>query len=70
MEKNRKIACDETLLDNQADISIIQPKLTQHIRDSEDQVKENGIGGPQLVVNKKGYLPYFFEGYIPLPTLS
>jgi hypothetical protein len=67
-EKNSKIGEDEVLLDNQADISIIHPRLLQHIKDSEDRVKDNGVGGLQLIVNKKGYLPDFFEVYTSADT--
>jgi hypothetical protein len=63
VEKNSKIGEDEILLDNQADISIIHPRLLQHVKDSEDRVKVNGVGGTQLIVNKKGYLPDFFGVY-------
>jgi hypothetical protein len=45
------------------DISIIHPRLLQQIKASEVEVKVNGVGGPQLVVNKTGYLPNFFEVY-------
>jgi hypothetical protein len=63
-----QIADDEVLLDDQADISIIHPRILEHIKDSEDRVKVNGVSGPQLVINKKGYLPDFFEVYTTTET--
>jgi hypothetical protein len=63
VNKNNKIVEDEVLFDNQADISIIHPRLLRQVKESEDQVKVNGVGGPQLVVNKAGFLPDFFEVY-------
>jgi hypothetical protein len=68
VKKPKKIADDEVHLDNKADISIIHPRLLEHIKDSEERVKVNGVGGPQLVINKKGYLPDFFEVYTTAET--
>ncbi len=58
-----KLKTNEVLLDNQADISIINPALLQHVRASEKTINVNGVGGPQLKVNQVGHLPDFFEVY-------
>jgi hypothetical protein len=63
VKKPKNIADDEVLLDNKADISIIHPRLLEHIKDSEERAKVNGVGELQLVINKKGCLPDFFEVY-------
>jgi hypothetical protein len=63
VERPKKIADDEILLDNQADISIIRPELVENIKESQDRVRVNGVGGLQLVVDKRGYLPDFYEVY-------
>ncbi len=68
VDKNKKLVDDEVLLDNQVDISIIHPRLLQHVKDSEDRAKVNGVRGPQLIVNKTGYLPDFFEVYTSAET--
>jgi hypothetical protein len=63
VERPKKIADDEILLDNQTDISILRPESVENIKESQDQVKVKGVGRLQLVVDKKGYLPDFFEVY-------
>jgi hypothetical protein len=53
----------EVLLDNQANISIVNPRLLQNIRPSTHQVKVKGVGGTQLIVDTVGDLDGFFEVY-------
>jgi hypothetical protein len=53
--------CDtEVLLDNQADISIMQPELLRALKPAEKKIRVNGVGGLQLTVDRKGYLDDFF----------
>jgi hypothetical protein len=59
----QKLTCTEILLDNQADISIIHPKLLENVRPAERNIKVKGVGGVQMVVSKKGELRIFFEVY-------
>ena len=51
---------DWLLLDNQADISIINPKFLQDIEDC-NEVRVNGIGGLSIKVNKTGHLDGVFR---------
>jgi hypothetical protein len=53
----------EVLLDNQANISIVHPRLLKNVRDSEHQVRVKGVGGVQLIVDKVGDLDGFFQVY-------
>jgi hypothetical protein len=54
---------DVVLLDTQANISLFHPSILENIKDSEKEIKINGIGGYQMTVKNKGYLPNFFEVY-------
>jgi hypothetical protein len=53
----------EVLLDNQANISIVNTKLLRNVRPSTHQVQVKGVGGTQLIVDKVGDLDGFFEVY-------
>jgi hypothetical protein len=53
----------EVLLDNQANISIVNPRLLKNVRECEHQIRVRGIGGTQLIVNKVGDLDGFFQVY-------
>ena len=48
------------MLDNQANISIINEDLLSNIRDADEEVKINGLGGHQFTVSKTGYLDPLF----------
>jgi hypothetical protein len=52
---------DVVLLDTQANISLFHPSALENIKDSEKEIKINGIGGYQMTVKNKGYLPNFFR---------
>ncbi len=53
----------DMLLDNQADVSIIHPRLLREVMQADQSVTVKGIGGKQLVVTKTGYLDEFFRVY-------
>jgi hypothetical protein len=53
----------DVLLDNQADISIVHPRLLREVMQADRPVTVKGIGGRQLVVEKTGYLDEFFRVY-------
>ncbi len=53
----------EVLLDNQANISIMNPRLLKNVRDAKHRVRVKGIGGVQLIVDQVGDLEGFFEVY-------
>ncbi len=53
----------EVLIDNQADISIMQPGLLCAFKPAENKVHINGVGGLQHMVDRKGYLEDFFDVY-------
>jgi hypothetical protein len=48
------------LLDNQADVCIVHPRLLREVMQADQPVTVKGIGGKQLVVTKMGYLDEFF----------
>jgi hypothetical protein len=52
---------DVVLLDTQANISLFHPSVLENIQPSGKEIKVNGIGGYQMTVSEKGYLPNFFE---------
>jgi hypothetical protein len=56
------------LLDNQADISIVNPVLLENVRPAEGEIKIKGVGGIQLKVNQVGDLPGFFTVYASKET--
>jgi len=70
VDENLKVGPNEVLLDNCADISVIRPHLLEGIKDGENNIKINGVGGLTLTVNKTGYLPEFFEVYASEETLA
>jgi hypothetical protein len=53
----------EVLLDNQANISIVNPWLLKNVRECEHQIRVRGVGGTQLIVDKVGDLDDFFQVY-------
>jgi hypothetical protein len=53
----------EVLLDNQANISIMNLRLLKNVRDAKHRVRVKGIGGVQLIVDQVGDLEGFFEVY-------
>jgi hypothetical protein len=53
----------DVLLDNQADVSIVHPRLLREVIQADRPVTVKGIGGRQLVVEKTGYLDEFFRVY-------
>jgi hypothetical protein len=53
----------KVLLDNQANISIVHPRLLKNVRDSKHQIRVKGVGGVQLIVDKVGDLDGFFQVY-------
>jgi hypothetical protein len=53
----------DLLLDNQADISVVHPRLQWQVMAADKPVTVNGIGGRQLVVTQTGYLDEFFRVY-------
>jgi len=44
-------------------ISIIKPHLLENLRDSENEIKINGVGRLTLTVGKVGYLPKKIQVY-------
>jgi hypothetical protein len=64
----QKLTSTEILLDNQADISIIHPKLLENVRPVGRHIKVKEVGGVQMVVSKKGELKNFFEVYASKET--
>jgi hypothetical protein len=58
-----KLKLTEILLDNQADISIVHPRLLPNVRQAERMIKVRGVGGLQLIVNRVGTLEGFFQVY-------
>ena len=53
----------EVLIDNQANVSIVQLDLLRDIKPAEEQVKINGIGGHQFMVDHTGFLDPLFRVY-------
>jgi hypothetical protein len=58
-----EVSRDEILLDTQANISLFHPSMLQEVQESEKTIRVNGIGGYQMTVSRKGYLPGFFDVY-------
>jgi hypothetical protein len=54
---------NQLLLDNQADFSIIHPDLLTHLSKADHELKINGVGGEQLIVQDTGDLQDFFRVY-------
>jgi hypothetical protein len=57
----KRLLPTEVLLDNQANISIVNPRLLKNVRECKHQIQVKGVGGTQLSVNKVGDLDGFFE---------
>jgi hypothetical protein len=57
------VSKNEILLDTQANISLFHPSILRDVQESEREVRVNGVGGYQMTVSKKGYLPGFFDVY-------
>jgi hypothetical protein len=53
----------DVLLDNQADISMMHPRLLREIMEADQPITVRGIGGKQLVATHTGYLDEFFRVY-------
>jgi hypothetical protein len=53
----------EVLLDNQVNISIVNPCLLKNVRKANHRVRVKGVGGTQLIVDQVGDLDGFFEVY-------
>jgi hypothetical protein len=53
----------EVLLNMAADISIIHPMLLRDIHSADKKIRVKGVGGMQLIVDKKGTLEGFFPVY-------
>lgn len=51
----------EVLLDNQANTSVIHPKLLTDIRMAETPTKVSGLSGHKVTINMVGYLRGFFD---------
>jgi len=58
----------EVLLDNQADISFIRPKLLRQVLPTSEVVRVNGVGSVQLELRETGYLDNFFQVYTSTET--
>ena len=58
----------EVLLDNQANISIVNPRLLKNVRKAKYKVRVKGVGGTQLIVDQVGDLEGFFEVYASAHT--
>jgi len=70
VDHNLTVGRNEVLLDNQADISIIRPHLLVNVKQSDEEIRINGVGGLTLKVNKVGLLPDFFQVYSSEETLA
>jgi len=70
VDNSLKVQPNEVLIDNAADISIIKPHLLENLRNSEKEIKINGVGGLTLTVDKVGDLPNFFQVYSSEKTLA
>jgi hypothetical protein len=53
----------DVLLDNQAEVSIIHPRLLRQIMPADQSITVRGIGGTQLEAKHTGYLQEFFRVY-------
>lgn len=64
MHPGQRFGQYDLLLDNQADISVIHPRLLCEIMQADMPITVNGIGGKQLVAMQPGYLDEFFHVYV------
>jgi hypothetical protein len=53
----------DVLLDNQADVSIMHPRLLRQVIRADQPITVCGVGGKQLEVTHNGYLEDFFRVY-------
>jgi hypothetical protein len=63
VESGQKFQDYDLLLDNQANISVIHPRLLRELIPADVPITVNGIGGKQLTVTHTGYLDEFFRVY-------
>ncbi len=59
----------DVLLDNQADVSVIHPRLLRQVMKAEQPITVRGIGGKQLEANHTGYLEEFFCVYASMNAM-
>ncbi len=59
----------EVLLDNQANVSIVNPRLLKNVRECEHQIQVRGVGGTQLIVDKVGDLDGYHRNFGLLSSL-
>jgi len=53
----------DILLDNQADVSIVHPRMLCDVLPADSPITVKGIGGKQLKAEHTGYLQEFFRVY-------
>jgi hypothetical protein len=58
----------EILLDNQADVSIVNPILLKNVEKAQKKIKIKGVGGVQLIVDQVGFMEGFFQVYASSDT--
>jgi hypothetical protein len=63
MEGISKFGKYDLLLDNQADVSIVHPRLLRDVLVAKSPITVKGIGGKQLRASHTGYLEEFFRVY-------
>jgi hypothetical protein len=61
IEGSSKFSKYDLLLDNQADVSIVHPRLPRNVLVAESLITVKGIGGRQLKASYTGYLEEFFH---------
>ena len=59
--KNKQRPWYEVLLDNQADVSVLRPRLLSNLYRLDTPSGITGIGGKELNINRVGFLRDFFE---------
>ncbi len=55
---------DVVLLDTQANIGLFHPSILENIKESEKEIKINGIGGYQMTIRNMGDLPIFLKSIV------
>lgn len=63
MQEQEQLTVSYALLDNGADVIVFHPDLLRDAQKNTVKIKGNGLGGRQLVLANKGYLPDFFTVY-------
>ena len=53
----------DVLIDNQANVSVMHPDLLRDVRDADEKININGVGGHQFSVTKTGFLDPLFRVY-------